>query len=309
MSASRLYKAQTRWLFHAHIKLKLSAFFEDGIFDELYNVLEQIDKKYNSYVEGSVIDKINRNAGEFVQADEVSLSFLKKLSLFSGELNGEYDITIMPLLRLWGFYKKYGHRIPSPEEIRNVLPLIDYRQLQIQGNQVRINPGQEIITGSFLKAFAVDCLVDYMRGIGISDAIINAGGSTIYALSDESHPYWQVDVGDAIQPEQLLFSLRLSNASYSTSSNENTYLEIDGRKYGHIISPLTGYPSENRQVGIVSSNSFLGDVISTGLFNMDKNTFLQTILRLSDEYGVEGFLVDKHGDIVFSPGFTKYIIV
>lgn len=285
-----LYKAQTRFLFHAHIKIKLSAFYEDSIFDELFALLEDIDKKYNSYQPDSYIDRINKNSGSFVEVDDETINILKQVIRISGFFDGMYDITIMPLIRLWGFYKDEQKQIPSIEEIKEVQKLIDYRKIEIKGNQVKIGKGQEIITGSFIKAYAVDRLADKMTEIGITDAIINAGGSTIRAINNESHPSWQILVRHP-RSEELLFKLNIANETYSTSSQAKTFVSIDGKEYGHILNPISGFPSDNKQVGIISDSCMIGDIISTALFNESPEGFLRKTELLSKDFNIKGFMI------------------
>ena len=109
---SKLYKAQTRFLFHSDIKLKIPVEFDD-----LYSILEEVNEKYNSYSENSYISKINKNSGRFVEVNDETIEILEKVIYYSDKLNGEYDITIMPLIKLWGFYKKNPQKIPLKEEI------------------------------------------------------------------------------------------------------------------------------------------------------------------------------------------------
>lgn len=302
-----LYKAQTRFLFHAHIKIKISAFYEDDVFGELFAVLQDIDKKYNSYQANSFIDRINKNAGSFVEVDDETIRILKEAIGLSEFFDGEYDITVMPLIRLWGFYKNEQRRIPSLSDIEDVIPSIDYKNIEVDGNRVRIAKGQEIIMGSFIKAYAVDKLAEKMEALGMNDAIINAGGSTIKAINSENHPSWQV-VARHPDNEKEMFRLSVSDACYSTSSQAKTFVDIDGNRYGHILSPKTGYPSLNKQVGIVSDNCMVGDIVSTGLFNQTKEGFLTKMNTLSHIYNIEGYLIDKDSNIVYSNGFDKYII-
>ena len=303
---SRLYKVQTRFLFHANIRVKIPVHYNDNIFDSLYSILEEVDKNYNSYSENSYIDRINKNNGNFTDVNDETIEILEKVIHYSNKLNGEYDITIMPLLKLWGFYKNNPLKIPSREEIEKVKEKVDYKRREIdkENKRVRIGKGQEIITGSFMKAYAVEKMCIRMKEIGITDAIVNAGGSSIVAINDDKNIKWGIIVeGNG----KDLFDINIRNESYSTSDQFNTYLEIDGKKYGHILSARTGYPSQNRQIGIVTGNAFVGDVISTGLYNQTPEEFLRIMEELSSEMKIEGFLMDRNGKIFCSSGFLEYI--
>lgn len=297
-----LYKAQNRFLFHAHIKIKLSAFYEDAIFDELFAVLEDVDKKYNSYQPDSYIDQINKSAGSFVEVNEETINILKKVISVSELVDGKYEITIMPLICLWGFYKEQQHNIPSKQEIEEIKHLVNYKSIEIEDNKVRIGKGQEIITGSFIKAYAVDKLTNRMKEMGINDAIINAGGSTIKAINNTAHPAWEVIIREP-ENENLLFSLNISNQCYSTSSQTKTFVKIDGKQYGHILDPHTGYPSTNKQIGMISEDCLIGDILSTALFNETTDSFIEKMKLISKQYNVEGFLIDGNDNIVFTEGF------
>lgn len=298
---SKLYKVQTRFLFHSDIKLKIPIEFDD-----LYSILEEVNEKYNSYSETSYISKINKNSGSFVEVNDETIEILEKVIYYSDKLNGEYDITIMPLIKLWGFYKKNPQKIPLKEEIEEIKKLVNYKNIQIdkKNKRVKIEKNQEIITGSFIKSYAVDKMFIKMKEIGITDAIVNAGGSTIVALNDSDNTEWGIIVeGDG----EDLFDINISNESYSTPNQLNTYIAINGEKYGHILSPKTGYPSQNKQIGIVTESAFIGDIISTGLYNQTLQNFSKLMKKLSDEIKIEGFLMDKNNEIFYSEGFSNYV--
>lgn len=299
-----LYKAQTRFLFHANIRIKIPAAFPDTLFNELYAVLEDVDRKYNAYQPGSYIDQINRHAGHFVDVDDETIRILEQVIGLSAFFDGAYDITIMPLIRLWGFYKDDIRRVPAPHEINAIRHLINYRNIEINGNRVRIGKGQEIITGSFIKAYATDQLAADMQKKGISNAIINAGGSTIRAINTPFDAPWQVNVTHPENGESL-FTLNLDNSSYSTSSQSTAFVDIDGKRYGHILNPLTGHPATNRQLGIATGSAMIGDIISTGLFNETPETFLKKTARLSQHYPLAGFVMDQDGIITTTPDFSN----
>lgn len=322
------YKVQTRFLFHTNIKIKIPDNYQNDVFDELFEVLSNVNKNYNSYSKNSYIDKINKNSGEFVKVDEETIAILEKIIYFSNILRGEYDITVMPLIRLWGFYKNDFRKIPSKDEIEKIKKLVDYKKIVIdkENLKVKIGKGQEIITGSFVKAYAIDKVVEKMKKLGISDAIINAGGSSILAINK-----WGIIVENPEPEKKLLknkngkimkitdekydgedefndlFEIEIENHSYSTSNQVNTFLEINGEKYGHIISPKTGFPAKNKQIGLITESAFVGDMISTGLYNQTPKNFLEIIEELAMEIVIEGYLIDENGKIYYTDGFLKYI--
>ncbi|RKW35386.1 MAG: FAD:protein FMN transferase [Leptotrichia sp.] len=324
----REYKVQTRFLFHTNIKIKIPDSFENKVFDELFEILEDVNKNYNSYSKNSYIDKINKNNGKFVQVNEETVNLLEKVVHFSEIMNGEYDITIMPLIKLWGFYKENSDKIPENLEIKKIKKLVDYKKIIIDKKnlKVKIDKNQEIITGSFIKAYAIDKAIQKMKELKIDDAIINAGGSSIVAING-----WGIIVENPEPEKKLLknddgkilkitkekyegndeyndlFEIEIKDLTYSTSNQVNTFLEIDGEKYGHIISPKTGFPAKNKQIGIITENAFFGDMISTGLYNQTPKNFHEIIKKLSKEIKIEGYLIDENGEIHYTDGFLEYV--
>ena len=314
-----MYKVQVRFLFHSDIKIKIPEIYDDSIFDKLFGILENVDEKYNSYSENSYIDKINKNSGHFVKVNDETIKILSKIIHLSKIIGGEYDITIMPLIRLWGFYKQ-NPILPFLDKIKKVKRLVDYKKIIIdkKRNRVKIEKNQEIITGSFIKAYAIEKIVEEMKKIGIKDAIVNAGGSSIIAINEwgiitenpeEEREILRNKKGMPIKITQNqyadndeyndLFEIKIKNKSFSTSNQKNTYILINNEKYGHIISPKTGFPSQNKQVGVITENAFFGDIISTGLYNQTPCKFYEIMGKLSKEMEISGFLIDKDGEIFY----------
>ena len=284
-------KVQVRFLFHSDIKIKIPEIYDDSVFDDLFGILEEVNKRYNSYSENSYIDKINKNSGHFVKVDIETVEILRKVIHLSKIIGGEYDITIMPLIRLWGFYKQ-NPVLPCFEKIKKVKRLVDYKKIIIDKKRNRVK-------------------------IGIKDAIVNAGGSSIIAIDEwgiiTENPEDEKEVLRNVKgmPVRLtkyeysgngdndLFEIKIKNMSYSTSNQKNTYLMINNEKYGHIISPKTGFPSQNKQVGVITENAFFGDIISTGLYNQTPEGFYEIMEKLSCEMEISGFLIDKSGKIYY----------
>ena len=314
-----MYKVQVRFLFHSDIKIKIPESYDDSVFDRLFGILEDVNEKYNSYAENSYIDKINKNSEHFVKVNNETISILNKIIHLSKIIGGEYDITIMPLIRLWGFYKQTPI-LPSFDKIKKAKRLVDYKKIIIdkKKKRVKIEKNQEIITGSFIKAYAIEKMVQEMKKIGIKDAIVNAGGSSIIAINEwgiiAENPEDEKEILRNINgmPVRItkyecneenkdndLFEIKIKDTSYSTSNQKNTYLLINNEKYGHIISPKTGFPSQNKQVGVITKSAFFGDIISTGLYNQTPQKFYEIMEKLSKEMDISGFLINNTGKIFY----------
>ncbi len=306
---SFLFKTQIRWMFHTNIKIKIPETHDDSVFDELFSVMENINKKYNSYSADSYIDRINKNSGKYVYVDETTVDMLETIKKYSDIFDGEYDITIMPLIKIWGFYKEGNKKIPTKKDITEALQYVDYRKIIIDKkyNRVKISKNQEIITGSFIKSYAVDKVIEKMKYLNISVAVINAGGSTIYSMNNDKIKTLEIGVEDPENIEEELFDIEICNESYSTSGQQNTYVEINGEKYGHIFSPKTGLPSKNKQIGLITKSAFLGDIITTGLYNQTPENFYTILKEISKDIKIEGYLMDEEYVIHKTIGFDEYI--
>ncbi|WP_090678344.1 FAD:protein FMN transferase [Myroides guanonis] len=298
---SKEYFAQTRFLFHCHFKVKIPRDYGEDLLNACFEIAEDIDLRYNSYQPDSFFSLINRNAGNWVDVDEDCVSLLKSLKLVSDLTAGCYDITCMPLIKLWGFYRKDNLTLPSFSDVQEVLKLVDYRKIEIDGCRVRIGVNQEIITGSFIKAFAVDKVIAFLKESGVTDAIVNAGGSSMRALNDVSHASWKINFSHPIS--NISERLTIQNESFSLSGKSNNHLIIRDKIYGHILNSNTGFPSATEQVGVVTSSAFLSDVLSTALHTVDSVDFVSVVESLSSHINFNYFRVEgdgrKFSDICF----------
>ncbi len=292
-------------LFKSSIKIKLPEKSKKSLFEQSFHLLKTIDQNYNSYSPVSHIHNINKNAGFFTNVDETTIYLLEKIKEYSLLLDGEYDITIMPLLRLWGFYSE-RHSLPSIDEINLSKKHVNYEKIKISSKEkkIKIDSEQEIITGSFIKSFGADVVKKYLSSSRINDALINISSSTITGLNKRKK-FWKVIIEDPDDETKDLFLLKLSNKSISVSGNNNSFISINGENYGHIISPKTGFPGKNKLLAVISSSAFKSDVFSTGLYNFSGCDFIQKINSIDD---LEGVLINEKREIFYSENFKDFIL-
>lgn len=281
--ANKDYITQTRFLFHCHVKIKIPLEAGEELLNECFSIMGHYDLHYNSYSEGSYLDRINKNPGQWVEADEHLLYMLSEIEKISKITDGAYNIMLMPLLRLWGFYNAEETDFPSKEDIQDAVAKIQQAPLAISGKKVKIEKGQEIISGSFLKAYAADQVIKYLLSRQVTDALINAGGSTITAINNEEHPFWLIDIPHPLHAGYLK-QIRLTNASFSMSGRKEHFRLIAGKCYGHIINAKTGWPASHLQTGVMASSAFLSDILSTALFALDQTDADKTFETLQKAY-------------------------
>jgi FAD:protein FMN transferase len=237
--------------------------------EEAFGAFAEVDRLMSNYREDSELALINRDAARApVRISDPMMSVLQAAQKVSAQSSGGFDVTIGPLVRLWGFHDKKPHK-PTVEEFAAVRPLIDYRNLVIDAAQhtVRLaKPGMEIDLGGIAKGFAVEVAANVLHRHGL-DGFIDAGGNQYLLGKPPGKSTWTVGVKDPDRPDRLLGVIETAETSVSTSADYATFVEIDGRKYGHILDPHTLQPSAAAlSVTVLSRDGTMADAMSKAAF-------------------------------------------
>jgi thiamine biosynthesis lipoprotein len=223
--------------------------------DAAFREVQRLDQLLSIYRAESEWSRINCNAAQ--NAVPVSPESLRLLSicLEYGRLSqGSFDISIGPLMKLWGFFKGAGC-LPSQPEIHAVLPLVGHQKIHLdpETRSVRFaQAGMEIDPGGIGKGYAIDCMVDILRQRGFVNALLSAAGSSIYAMGapPADRRGWQVDICDPRHPRKTATEVFLRDCSISTSGGYAQTFWAEGRLHSHILDPRTGNPA--RGMALVS---------------------------------------------------------
>ncbi|MGE5567918.1 MAG: FAD:protein FMN transferase [Rhodospirillales bacterium] len=215
----------------------------EAAFDEV----RRIDRLLSNYRLDSDLSEINRFAAERpVKVTPEVFRLLSKCMEVSRESEGAFDISVGPLMKVWGFYRGKG-RLPSGEEVAQALKKTGYRKIQLdaENRTVRFTQaGVELDPGGIGKGYAVDRMVEILKENGITSALITAGGSSIYGLGDPNNGKgWEVKIRDPRSPRKTVADVYLKDESLSTSGSYEKFFEAEGKIYSHIMDPRTGYPA------------------------------------------------------------------
>lgn len=210
--------------------------------------VNRLDRMMSNYRPDSELSQVNRYAASRpVEVSEELFDLLAKCLEYSRESEGTFDITVGPLMRLWGFYKGSG-RLPHRAELRGILGVIGYRNVILDRAHLSVRfarKGVELDPGGIGKGYAVDKIVPILKANGIGSALISAGGSSIYAIgSAPGEKGWKVKIRDPKRPSRTIQEVELRDYSMSTSGNYEKFFWAEGKMYSHIMDPRTGYPAQ-----------------------------------------------------------------
>lgn len=207
----------------------------------------RIEELISNYMPSSEWSEINRHASSRpVRVSAESIALLEACKRYHDLSGGTFDITVGPLMKVWGFYRGSG-RLPHRAEVRTALARVGAAGILIEGDVVRFaKSGMEIDPGGIGKGYAVDRMAAILREHGIASALISAARSSIYAMGNPPNDPegWKVHIRDPKDPKKVAQEVVLRDQSMSTSGNYEKFFFAEGKMYSHIMDPRTGFPAQ-----------------------------------------------------------------
>jgi len=233
--------------------------------------LHGVDSLMSNWTTTSEVARINREAAAApvtVQPEVAGvLDFAMEVSRQSG---GAFDITVEPLVRLWGFLQGTPH-VPEPAEIDKAMERVGFDKVNYDAATRVIEftrEGVRIDFGGIAKGYGVDRSAEILRAGGAQNALIDLSGNMV-AIGDAAvHDGWTVGIRDPSGGRtSYVARLHLFDEAVATSGDYEQFVDADGRRYGHILDPRTGYSASGlRSVTVVSSNAMACDAWATAFF-------------------------------------------
>lgn len=235
---------------------------------------------------------------------------LNRLSL------GRYDLTVLPLTRLWGFSDGSEHRVPNREEIQDVLENVGMDGVMTEDGTVVLN-GRELDLGSCAKGYAANEAAKYLKSTGVQCAVLTLGGNvqTVGRKPDGSD--FIIGIADPFEPQNMLGTLRVGECAVVTAGSYQRFFESGGKKYSHIIDASTGYPCDTGLVSVtvVCADGMIADMLSTVfmLTGLDGIRQLYSIAGTragtDTPFDFEAVAVSEDGRVSVTPGIAECFAV
>ena len=229
--------------------------------------INRLDVMFSVGNADSDVTKINENGSG--EVSEETAFIINRAMQVSEKTNGAFDITIYPLMELWGFTTK-NYRVPESSEIAEALKGVSYTNVSVNGQQVALTGGSSIDLGGIAKGYTSSRVIQIMKDCGIEHAIVNLGGNVQVLGTKTDGSDWRVAIQNPASENSYLGILSTTDKAVITSGGYERYFEQDGQVYHHIIDTQTGYPSDSdlTSVTIVYSDGTTADALSTALFAM-----------------------------------------
>lgn len=223
----------------------------------------RIEEKFSRYKPDNIIAQINHAAGKPVALDDETRLLMDYADLCYQLSEGLFDITSGVLRRAWVF--DGSDKIPAQNLIDQILPLVGWHKASLSNNQLHLLPGMEIDLGGIGKEYAVDRVLYLLKQQTDSPLLVNFGGDLAVSGPQSHQQAWQVGIETPDAPDRAQQILEISAGALATSGDAKRFLLHQGKRYGHILNPKTGYPIENapRSVTVAGSNCVQAGSLAT----------------------------------------------
>jgi FAD:protein FMN transferase len=225
----------------------------------------RLEKKYSRYLEDSFLSEINRQAekGESISVDSETASLIGYISGCYETSAGLFDVTTGALRRIWK--PLHGNVLPSREVIDQCLDVMGWAYVRWEAPQLHfLKPRMELDLGGVVKEYAVDRCVALAHEAGIRHGLVNLGGDIRVIGPDPAGQGWSIRIRDPRDPQGFMRSIKLSSGALATSGDYERCLVVEGKRYGHIFNPNTGWPVDfMASVSVIADQCIVAGSVAT----------------------------------------------
>jgi len=262
------------------------------------------EARYSRFIPESLISRINQSAGKnWVEVDEETdriFALCQELFAFT---RGCFDPTALPLIALWNWKEK---KVPADADIQRAKQFVGWRKVQRRKGGIFLPEGMCVDLGGVGKEYAVDRVAQLALQRGFSAVLVDFGQDICGRGVPPGKPAWHIGLEDAKNPGKCWTGVAVQDRAVACSGDYFRYFIHNGRRYGHIVDPRTGYPVDNgcRSVAVIAPVCTLAGALTTTAFILGP----QEGLRLIESYpNAEGCITTEQGRVT-TRRFYEYVV-
>lgn len=270
----------------------------DADLDAAFQDIVSVDRAMSLYRPDSELSLLNVRAGSGpIEVSESLFDVLSTAEEFARASNGAFDVTVQPLVELWGFYRFEHAAIPPVADIEQARGGVGHGRVVLDraAKTVTLAPNTRVDLGGIAKGYAVDRAIATLAARGVPAALVDLGGNIgVLGVRPGGGP-WSIGIQHP-RERRLLGRVTFSAGATATSGDYDRFFEVDGRRFSHIIDPRTGWPVEGVAAAtVVAPTAMAADALSTALFVLGPDVGTKLIASLP---GTAGLIIDPDGHVV-----------
>ncbi len=276
---------------------------------EIDSVLNVIDRSMSLYDKQSLISNFNE-ADKSIVLDDHMVNVVRRSIDLNRISNGIFDITVMPLVGLWGFGPDRINAFPQPETIDSILQFVGMDKLVLDGNiLIKKDKRVQVDLNGIAQGYSVDVISQFMDSRGIRSYLVELGGEIkVKGYKDVNVPF-EIAIESPQNGKYSNVILQLTDKGVTTSGNYRRAFDLEGRRIHHHINPHDGYPVQNNvaSVTVIAPTAMDADGYDNVFMAMTPEEGVNLANRLDD---IEVYIIYKDNDRfkeAFSAGFYQYV--
>lgn len=238
----------------------------ENALNEAEKEIIRLDNNLRRKSPDSEIYKINEETE--AEVSEETADLIRQAVDICSSTDGAFDISIAPVMDLWGFYTKEFY-VPSEEELNNELLKVNFNNICADKNKISLKGGSQLDLGGIAKGYLSEKIMEIFKTRGVKSGIVSLGGNVQTLGKKPDGSLWNVAIQNP-DDDTYIGVAAVSDKAVVTSGGYQRFFEQDGVIYHHIIDPQTGRPAKSgvKSVSVVSADGTLADGLSTALFVM-----------------------------------------
>ncbi|MCG9578337.1 FAD:protein FMN transferase [Vibrio tubiashii] len=265
---------------------------------EVDRLLEEVNDQMSTYRKDSELSRFNQlQSSESFEVSPQTVTVVKEAIRLNGLTQGALDVTVGPLVNLWGFGPEARPEVvPSDEELAARKAMTGIEHLSVEGNTLKKDiPNLYVDLSTIAKGWGVDVVADYIQSQGVKNYMVEVGGEMRLKGLNREGVKWRIAIEKPSTDERAIQEIiEPGDMAVATSGDYRIYFERDGVRYSHIINPQTGKPIRHKVVSVtvLDKSSMTADGLATGLMVLGEELGMQ----VANENNIPAFMIVKTQD-------------
>lgn len=287
----------------------------EAVREGVERVLDHVNTSMSTYREDSELSMLNRNtATGWISASLGLVQVIQEALRVSRLTNGAFDVTVGPLVNLWGFGPNgRTERAPTQAQIEAAMKKVGYDRIDARLSPPAIHKDSTQISidlSAIAKGYAIDKVSNHLESLGVHDYLVEIGGDLKVKGHNQENTPWRIAIEQPLPGHRSVHRvIELTDRAMATSGDYRNYFEHDGRRYSHTIDPRQGTPISHNlaSVTVVSPKAMHADAMATALMVLGPVEGY----ALAEQHELEVYFLTRNGDTLnptHTPAFDRHLV-